>query len=174
MFDETSFISALLISQKTDNSDSTPTNPTRSSGRIINRGLTSTPCNPSAQSRSINFKAYSSRRWHWHNSTQQMYPSAWSTSHKAAWLRRRGTLFEPGHPYEDEVLSQLFKDQRDERIERQIEMVQSALEDIRKEIQSLREAITLGKKWHIVDNAMLCVMNLFPNQAGTYTMYGQT
>ena len=49
------------------------------------------------------------------------------------------------HTYEDEVVLQLFKSQRDKRIERQIDMVQSALEDIREEIRSLRKAITLDR-----------------------------
>ena len=49
------------------------------------------------------------------------------------------------HTYEDEVVLRLFKSQRDKRIERQINMVQSALEDIREEIRSLRKAITLDR-----------------------------
>ena len=47
--------------------------------------------------------------------------------------------------YRDEVVLWLFRTEREKCMEHQIDMVQSALEDIRREIQSLHEAITLDK-----------------------------
>lgn len=51
---------------------------------------------------------------------------------------------EGGEAYRDEVLARIFRYQRDKRIERQIALIQSALKDIRKDMQSLRESIAHG------------------------------
>ena len=57
----------------------------------------------------------------------------------------RAALYEHEDAYKDEVVMRLFKSQRDKHIERRIDMVQSALEDIQGEIWSLRKAIALDR-----------------------------
>lgn len=66
--------------------------------------------------------------------------------HRHAKLIRRGSSMksEGGEAYRDEVLARIFRYQRDKRIERQIALIQSALKDIRKDMQSLRESIAHG------------------------------
>lgn len=46
-----------------------------------------------------------------------------------------------GEAYGDEVLARIFRYQRDKRIERQFALVESALNNIQKDLQSLREAL---------------------------------
>ena len=117
-----------------------PVTPTHSSGRIANRQSFSRSRSP--EIRAIRRKAFSYQKRH-HAPTLSIESSHRSTYHRAKRLKRR--LWECQHGYEDEVMVWLFKSQRDKCIEHQIDMVQSALEDIQREIWYLHKAITFHR-----------------------------